>query len=82
MDKLINSILAKLFDSFKAKNPQLAGVVILVLGTIIYLSENGLPELIGADLSGIVKWVSVVLVALTGSRTTQILNPKKEIENK
>ena len=81
MDKLINSILAKLFDSFKAKNPQLAGFVILLLGTVIYLSENGLPELIGADLSVVVKWVSVVLVALTGSRTTNILHPK-EIEKK
>jgi hypothetical protein len=81
MDKLINSILAKLFDNFKAKNPQLAGFVILLLGTVIYLSENGLPELIGADLSVVVKWVSVALVALTGSRTTNILHPK-EIEKK
>ena len=75
----LNEILAKLFDSFKAKNPKLAAFIILLLGVLIYLSENGLPELIGQDLSTVIQWVSFVLAALQGSRTTEII---KESEKK
>lgn len=78
MNDFLNSILANLFDKFKAKNPKVAGIIILVLGTVIYLAENGLGELLGQNMSEVVKWVSVVLIALQGSRTTELLNkPKK-----
>jgi hypothetical protein len=46
----LNELLAKLFDSFKAKNPTLATVIIMLLGVVLYLTENGLPELIGERL--------------------------------
>jgi hypothetical protein len=72
----LNELLAKLFDSFKAKNPTLATVIIMLLGVVLYLTENGLPELIGKDLNFIVQIVTFVLAALQGSRTTTILHPE------
>lgn len=65
--------LAKLFDGFKAKNPSVAAIIVLVLGIIVYASEHGLGDIIGVDMSAIVKWVSIVLGFLTGSRTTYLL---------
>lgn len=65
--------LAKLFDGFKAKNPAVAAIIVLVLGIIVYASEHGLGDIIGVDMSAIVKWVSIVLGFLTGSRTTYLL---------
>jgi len=59
--------LAKLFDGFKAKNPAVASIIVLVLGIIVYASEHGLGDIIGVDMSAIVKWVSIVLGFLTGS---------------
>jgi hypothetical protein len=73
---MLNEILAKIFDSFKAKSPKLAAIILLFLGSLVYWSENGLPELIGVDLSQAVQWISFVLAALQGSRTTQILKSK------
>jgi hypothetical protein len=72
----INELLAKLFDSFKANNPKLATAIIFGLGVLMYASENGLPELIGYDLSKIVQWIAFALAALQGSRTTKILHPE------
>jgi len=65
--------LAQIFDKFKADNPKLAAIIILFFGTMVYLAENGLPELIGYDMSIAVKWVSIILGFLTGSRTTTLL---------
>ena len=73
----LNEILAKLFDNFKAKNPTLAAVIILLLGVVLYLTENGLPELIGNDLNTVVQISTFLLAALQGSRTTAILAEKK-----
>ena len=74
----INSFLAKLLDSFKAKNPKLATIILLVLGTVIYWSENGLGELIGYDLSHIVQYVTIAIGFLTGSRTVSYLEENKK----
>lgn len=74
----INLILAKLFDQFKTANPKIAAIVILVLGTLIYWSQNGLGDLIGVNLAEVVKWASIVLGFLTGSRTTAILAGEKK----
>lgn len=70
--------IAKLFDKFKMQNPAMAAIIIFILGLIVYASENGLGDIIGVDLSAIVKWVSIVLGFLTGSRTTSYLFPKTE----
>lgn len=74
--EFLTGILAKLFDSFKASNPKTAAFLILIFGGIIWLSENGLQELIGTDLSVYVKWVAFLLAALQGSRTTYILSKR------
>lgn len=74
----INQILAKFFETFKTKNPSLTAVIILVLGTIVYLSDNGLGTIVGYDLTVVVKYVSIALGFLTGAHTTQILEKKKE----
>jgi hypothetical protein len=65
--------LAQIFDKFKADNPKLAAVLILFFGTLVYMADNGLPELIGYDMAVVVKWVSLVLGFMTGSRTTSLL---------
>ena len=72
----VTNLLAKLFDSFKAKNPKVAAIILFVLGAVIYAANNGLPELIGVDLSKAVEWIAFVLAALQGSRTTTILHPE------
>lgn len=70
----IEVILARIFDTFKASNPKLAAIIIFVLGVLVYAANNGLAELIGTDLTKYVEWVLFILAALTGSRTTKVLN--------
>lgn len=77
MDFLTN-ILAGLFDKFKAGNPKLAAFIMLLLGSIIYWVDNGLGAIIGVDLLPYAKWVSVILLALQGSRTTGYLAEKNQ----
>jgi multisubunit Na+/H+ antiporter MnhC subunit len=75
---LITQVLAKVFDAFKAKNPKLAAIILFILGCVLYAANNGLPELIGTDLSKYTEWLVFVLAALQGSRTSQILHQEKE----
>lgn len=74
----LNQILAKLFDSFKAKNPKVAALIIFLLGIVLYASEHGLGDILGHDLNTVVQVVTFVLAALQGSRTTDILEETKE----
>lgn len=74
----LNQILAKLFDSFKAKNPKIAALVIFLLGVVLYATEHGLSDIVGHDLNSVVQVVSFLLAALQGSRTTYILQETKE----
>lgn len=73
----MTNFLAKLFDSFKAKNPKVAAIILFVLGAVVYAANNGLPELIGYDLSKVVEWVAFILAALQGSRTSAILHKEE-----
>jgi hypothetical protein len=73
----IESFLAQIFDKFKASNPKIATIIIFILGVFIYAIQNGLPELIGTDLTKVLEWVVFVLAALTGSRTYNYL-PKDD----
>ena len=70
---LLELYIAKLVDAFKAGNPKIYAIIVLVLGTLIYASENGLGDIIGYDLANIVKYISIVLGFLTGSRTTAVI---------
>lgn len=76
MNDFLTKILAQLFDSFKLKNPKLAAIVVIALVTIIKFAEEGtalglfvLPEW-AADG---VQWVSTLLLAIVGSRTTRFI---------
>jgi len=82
MNDFITKLLAQLFDSFKTKNPKVAAVLILVLVTLVNFAEQGtmlglisLPEWAAET----VKWVSLVLLGILGSRTTQILAHNKAV---
>jgi hypothetical protein len=70
----IEMYLAKVIDSFKMTSPKIYAAVVLFLGTIIYLCDNGLGDLIGAELANVVKYASIALGMLTGSRTTAMLS--------
>lgn len=69
----ITKILANLFDSFKAKNPKVAALIIFILGVILYMFQNGLGQFVGADLTKVAEWIIFALAALQGSRTTYLL---------
>jgi hypothetical protein len=69
----LNEFLARIFDNFKAANPKLAAVIILLLGSVIFWAENGLGDLIGFDMAKIVEYVAIALGFLTGSRTSKVL---------
>lgn len=71
----IMDLLARLFDKFKAKNPKIAAIIILVLIMLLAGLQNGLAEAVGLPNLGAtaVQWVSIVLLALQGSRTTAVL---------
>jgi len=74
---MINEILAKLFDSFKAKNPLLALIIVTLIIALKFFLDNG--DYLGVNESKIDEWVTFVLLALQGSRTTDILN-KEEVK--
>lgn len=73
----IELYLAKLIDNFKMASPKIYAAVVLFLGTIIYLCENGLGDLIGAELANVVKYATIGIGMLTGSRTTAMLRNSK-----
>lgn len=71
----METLLAYLFDFFKAKSPKLAGILMLVIGTAFYFFTS--PEasnLLGETGASIGKWVSIVWLALQGSRTSNVIN--------
>jgi hypothetical protein len=70
---ILEIYIAKLVDSFKATNAKLYAVIVLFLGIIVYSADNGLGDIIGYDLAVVVKYISIVLGFLTGSRTSATL---------
>ena len=81
MNDFIGNALAALFDKFKAKNPKIAAVLIIVLIMLIAGLENGLAGMVGLGhlAEVILKWASMILLGLQGSRTTAILYGKNEL---
>jgi hypothetical protein len=76
MDFLIR-LLAQLFDRFKLKNPAAATGVLFVLALLIHAASEGtllglfaLPEW----ASTAIEYVGLFLMAVTGSRTYNVLN--------
>lgn len=69
---MVNEILAKLFDAFKAKNPFLALLIVsLIIGFKFFLDGG---DYLGVNESRIDEIVTFVLLSLQGTRTTNILN--------
>lgn len=73
--------LASFFASFKAKNPAVAAILMTVLAAAIATVESG--QLYGViPVSGwiqeVVKYVTIFLLAVTGSETWQYLSPSEQ----
>lgn len=79
-DDFITKLLARLFDSFKAKNPKIAALIVTFLLMVLTGLENGLGDYLGISqiVETVVQWVTYVLLALQGSRTTKVLYGKDE----
>lgn len=80
MDFLIK-FLAQFFSNFKAKNPAVAAAILFALGLILNGASSGtyyglfvLPEWANEA----VKYVSMFLMAVTGSETWQYLQTEKK----
>ena len=79
----MEQVLAYLFDLLKAKSPTIAAIVLLILGTAhAFFSNPTSVELIGETAASIGYWVSLVWIALQGTRTTMFLTGKPEIKKK
>lgn len=80
MSNLVNKIFAKIFNNFKTKNPLVAALIISVIIGLKYFIDSG--DFLGANETKIDEWVTMILLALTGSHTTAILSEPKEKEKK
>lgn len=75
----MNEILAYLFDMLKAKNPTIAAIILLVLGTAnAFFSNPTSVEILGELGAKIGYWVTLVWMGLQGARTTMILTQAKK----
>lgn len=79
-DDFITKLLARLFDWFKAKNPKIAALIVSLLLTLLAGLENGLGDYLGMPqiVETVVQWVTYILLAFQGSRTTNVLHGKDE----
>ena len=73
----VTNLLAKLFDSFKAKNPKFAALIIVILSMLLVgLESEYAVELLGVYAQRAIQLLLFLRVALQGSRTTTILHPE------
>ena len=81
--EFLNQILAKLFDSFKSKNPKIAALIIVILSMLLVgLESDYAVELLGVYAQRTIQVLLFLRVALQGSRTTDILHNILEKEKK
>jgi hypothetical protein len=73
---ILQTILARIFDKFKAKNPVLALAIISILVGFKFFLDSG--DYLGVNESKIDEWVLFALAVLTGTRTTNILQEQKK----
>lgn len=66
MDKLLNW----LFNLLKSKDPKLAAIVLLAVGTLHYFIANGGADYLGEVGAKIMEVVTIVWLALQGAVTT------------
>ncbi len=75
----VTEILAKLFDSFKASNPKLAGIIILILTMLIAgLETDYAIDLLGTAYQRTLQIALLIWASLQGSRTTKVLSETKK----
>jgi amino acid permease len=70
---------ASVFAGFKAKNPAVAAIILLVLSAAVHtVHEGSLLGVFPVDglFKTILEYVTIFLTAVTGSHTFQYLNPK------
>lgn len=79
----LNPVLAAFLTNFKTKNPVVWAVIVLLLLVafvgIHFLQANGI---ITADTAFHLQLIDSVILAFTGSHTTEILSDVSEKENK
>lgn len=78
MNEIITRGLAAIFDFFKARNPKIAGIILLAIGTAYYFVSEGGAEYLGENGAKVTEYILLVWTALQGSRTTSILNEGKK----
>lgn len=74
----ITQLLAKLFETFKTKNPKAAAAILILVGTILYFASQG--TLLGLFVlptwaAQVITWISGFILAVTGSSTYNYLPP-------
>lgn len=79
----IQTFLAGFLDKFKAKNPMIYGLIVVVLMTIMYAADQAVAQ--GVLSEGQVPWLaraieilSQILIVVTGSRTVRYMGPPKD----
>lgn len=84
MEQFFIRLLATIFDAFKAKNPAIAATIVTVLGAVVLFLNTIAPALgiTSPVFIEILRIAALVVMGLTGSRTSQILAEEKAEESK
>lgn len=84
MNEFLTKMLVQLWDKFKAKNAKVATIIVVLLGGLLYVVDNGalngliqLPEW----ATGVIKFIATFLLAVQGSRTTADLQEINKEDN-
>lgn len=75
----LTQFLASIFDKFKIANPKVAAVVLLLLYVVVVTTEQGVVLGVFAApawLAAGIKFLSGLLMAVTGMRTVRYLSPE------
>jgi hypothetical protein len=78
----LNPALAGILDNMKAKNPTVWVFVIAILASAFFGIEYLVAEEIISEATGsVLKFIDLFMIALTGSRTRDILNKHNNDDN-
>lgn len=78
---VVERFLGNLVDKFKTRNIKLyLGVVIFLIAVQAGLATEYADELIGEDLTDVLEWINLALIALTGASTKKDENADTDDE--